>query len=117
MKKKVTKQKKDNCPICGQYWKRGQSSIQCNLCSCWIHRPNGNHQKTKNKNCSLLTLNEFESLSENSDTPWVCAKCHNQNLPFFSENLNDLLLNSLGINTDVTDDFQIIPDNNHKTIY
>ena len=114
MKQKNTKQKGFNCPICGQLWKRGQSSVQCDLCSCWIHGPNDDNRKSKYKNCSLLSLNEFKTLTDYSDKSWVCSKCLNQNLPFFSENPNELLLHSLGDYADVTEDFQLIPNNKLK---
>ena len=61
-----------------------------------------------------MTLNQFETLTDNADKSFVCAKCHNQNLPFFSENLNEFMLHSIGDYAEVSDDFQILPNCNLK---
>ena len=43
------------------------------------------------------------------DKQWICAKCNNQNLPFFYENPDDLVISNLGINN-VSENFKITPD-------
>ena len=60
------------CGKCYKIIKSHQSCIECDCCKKWIHL-----------RCSGLDINTFKILG-NSNQPWFCMSCTQDNLPFFS---------------------------------
>ena len=91
---KETKQNGSNCIICHSSWKKGQVAITCSSCNKKIHGPVGISLKknTKQKNCSLLSLNELKILTvtESAIPNWICPLCTTKEIPFNGLSNNDL---------------------------
>ena len=93
------------CPICNKKWRKNQASIQCASCKLWVHHNN------KNK-CSLLSDNEFSTLSNSAEKEWSCFNCDKNNLPFADLEDQHLLLHfNFGIDNLNCDDIHLIPNN------
>ena len=92
---------KFKCPICDKNWRKGQNSIQCSNCKCWVHHNN-------RLKCSNLSNAEFSSHSSNQKLNWNCAKCDQLFQPFSDLNDNEFLINSNGFNTTISPDVTLI---------
>ena len=60
------------CGKCYKIIKSNQNGIECDCCRKWIHL-----------RCSGLDINTFKFLG-NSNQPWFCMSCTQDNIPFFS---------------------------------
>ena len=97
-------------------WKKGQRSIQCDKCLLWVHGPSEEGSKSKkNKSCSLLTLEEFNSFDniENENLDWFCPTCEASMLPFCNVK-NETLFNDQ-LEGKISNDVHIIPEGKFKT--
>ena len=83
---------KYKCPVCEKNWKKGDASILCSNCNGWVHHNN-------RLKCSKLSNEDFVNHTLNDDLSWTCVKCDLLVLPFNNLNDNDLMINSLGINS------------------
>ena len=88
---------KFKCPICEKNWRKGQNSIQCFNCKCWVHHNN-------RLKCSKLSNAEFSCHLSDQNLNWNCAKCDQLFLPFSDLNDNEFLINSSGFDTTISSD-------------
>ena len=101
---KIPSKKRSNCVICEKSLIRSDGIIQSTFCNGWIHRV---------KCCSLST-EEFIEISKDVETPWCCPKCSAETLPFYCTSDNELFIENLRLNKNVSEDLNIIPQNQFK---